>query len=203
MNKNKILPKRVIAKHAQRVRVSINLDHRDWMILHGLGVDEDCLPDSVITVDFDSLGFHYHGIGLRNEAGGFQFYGPSYHHPLLTVGKKGIILLRKKGRKELSCLLFATLADYFRFLSCHSSDASLSSLDVVIINEWENFHKAVLACVRYDNIYCCLPSTTAGSMMFMTLKDVVSGKCNKISCGVPKRSQDSVPSSGGLSLVPA
>ncbi len=179
MKKKSNLSRKTVSKFVHSVTASKGLDSSGRKMVRSLGIAEESVPAEIMTVEFDSLGCHYQGIGVRNVNRGIQFCGTSFTHPQITLGNAGITLL-EQGKERLSCVLFLTFMDYLHYVTSHPDNTTLRFSDIIIVNDWENFYSAVRACSKYENVYCCLPGTLVGNMMFLTIRDVVKGYCKAV-----------------------
>lgn len=185
MKRSNILSKKVISKYAKDIVIRTELSDFDYGILERNNINPAFMSGKLISIEFQSLGCYYRGIGIKNCNRGCEFFCDVYNPSFLTLGRSGLIHIKKRNRKDyMSAMVFTNIRDYLSFCTKEEmkENVKYENADFIILNEPKNFSHAVSLCNNYSQIYCFLPPTLSGIMMFMTIKDVVqSGQVEMIS----------------------
>lgn len=149
---------------------SLSKDDRD--LLAEKGFTPSSLPFSIYSIDLSNLGRLRHGIGMRNESGGVEFFSYGLTSHPVTIHDRGITIVKCNNRlKSHECCAFANFLDYMSYVSLHGRKRSTlpKNQDCIILNHPNNCMYFIMECEFYDKINLFLPNSIAGRTLAQTI----------------------------------
>lgn len=168
-------------KMTKVTKKSLHLDHvadcicfspltrEDKEYLTGKGIDISHLPFSIYSIELSRLGQVLHGIGIRNESGGVEFYDYKRMKRPATVHKNGISIIKSGYKKSQECCAFANFLDYMSYMTRVRHKEK--KMDCIILNHSFNCLYFIMECEFYRKIHLFLPNTPAGKILSQTIID--------------------------------
>ncbi len=148
--------------------------------LKSVGIWPSAVPDIFRPLTFNRYGVSFTGIGMLNENGGYEFWNPSFDHPVSLV-KPGLSFIPSKVLpKSNVCIVFSNILDYLCFRTLLADKALPEAWqlpyeeysDTFILNAFSNFLSLQKAVEKYHTIHTFFPVADYGKVMNMTLSGV-------------------------------
>ena len=127
------------------------------------GIDVTMLSSRIFECAFTYDGQRIIGLGMKNDAGGMEFYNRNFHNTPITLKKKShttVRFNRRRGRGD-TCLLLFGIDDYIAYEIIQQKKllALPSDCDIIIVGHPMNFIQAMLDSESYEITYLLFPQT--------------------------------------------
>ena len=155
-----------------------------------MNIAREVIDQYCCGVDLECMNCLVHGVCMKNQNGGLEFYSDTYCQSPVTFGKKGITFFKgkptKENKKENPDSHLVLFADYIDFLAYESLHGRILNeipewSDVLILNQVLNLNTMLKKLDDYDHLYLLLPLSIAGRTLAKTLEEVYQSSAQNYS----------------------
>ena len=165
--------KRGVFSTLTKVHFSTGLKSEFKELTAELSITPESLSRAILSGTVSVLGINIHGLCVRNENGGYEFYNAEYMEEPATLLHPGTtVILQKPEQRTMECYAFLSFLDYLAFqnLQYNNSlpqDVSFS-YDSIIIGDESNLIDALLDSDTYTKVHCVFPYNLIGRTVNQT-----------------------------------